>query len=102
MGLRFSCVAGWGWVAEIGGRVDWWAHPPRKIRVHFHGYKHILLGQEIPPCVRCVVRLLCRYNRVKVGRDEDSRSTLGHPGRRESVVQPATGGRNDLGGYFAF
>jgi hypothetical protein len=30
MGLRFFCIAGWGWVAEIGGCIAGWAHPREK------------------------------------------------------------------------
>jgi hypothetical protein len=35
MGLRFFRVAGWGWVAEMGGRVAGCAHPLEKPALGF-------------------------------------------------------------------
>jgi hypothetical protein len=34
-GLRFFCIAGWGWVAEIGGRIAGSAHPLEKTATSF-------------------------------------------------------------------
>jgi hypothetical protein len=47
-GLRFFCIAGWGWVAEIGGRIAGSA-PSGKNRHQFHERKHtslVLLAGE--------------------------------------------------------
>jgi hypothetical protein len=35
MGLRFSCVAGWGWVAEIGACIAGCVHPLEKSAADF-------------------------------------------------------------------
>jgi hypothetical protein len=37
MGLRFSYVAGWGWVVEIGGLIAECAHPLEKSAIGFTG-----------------------------------------------------------------
>jgi hypothetical protein len=46
MGLRFSRVAGWGWVAEIGGCIAGCAHPFEESATNFRNAStHRLFSQ---------------------------------------------------------
>jgi hypothetical protein len=47
MGLRFSCVAGWGWVAGMGGCIAECAHHLEKSAPDFRNASiHLLLSRQ--------------------------------------------------------
>jgi hypothetical protein len=56
MGLRFSCVAGWGWVAEIGACIAGCVHPLEKSAADFVDTSiHRLASRKkiLPSSARC-------------------------------------------------
>ena len=64
MGLRLSCVAGRGWVAEIAvvllgaHTTSKNPHPVSRIQAY------IAKSGHFPTCVRCIMRLSCGHYRV--------------------------------------